>query len=144
MNARRDELAELYTAIWKARKALRETIGAESFMIFTTEGMRNGKGSSWVGVEIIPSGFYGSDIMDAVEKIALNQYIFYNRFPARSISHSPETLAAIQEKLQILQPVLQPVLEPVLQSENLKSPEPEKLLHHERVLYENRRLLIAS
>ena len=85
-----DELAELYASVWKGRKAVAETTGADSFMIFTTEQMRNGKGSSSVGVEIIPSGFSGSNgIMDAVEKNALNEYVFYNLFSILNISHSP-------------------------------------------------------
>jgi diadenosine tetraphosphate (Ap4A) HIT family hydrolase len=125
-----DELAELYATIWKGRKAVAETTGADSFMIFTTEQMRNGKGSSAVGVEIIPSGFSGSNgIMDAVEKIALNEYVFYNRFPVRNISHSPEIIAAIREKLQTLQP-----------SVSIEMPQghwSQKLLHHQEAFHQS-------
>ncbi len=98
-----DELAELYEAIWKSRKALAETTGADSFMIFATEQKRNGKNSSTVGVEIIPSGFKGSQgVMDAVEKNALNEYVFYNHFSVRNVFQSPEIIAAIRETLKAL------------------------------------------
>lgn len=124
------ELAELYAAIWKGRKAVAETTGADSFMIFTTEQMRNGKGSSFVGVEIIPSGFSGSNgVMDAVEKNALNEYVFYNRFSIRNISHSPETLTAIREKLQTLQPSVS--------AEMPQGHWSQKLLHHREALHQN-------
>ena len=125
-----DELAELYATIWKGRKAVAETTGADSFMIFTTEQMRNGKGSSSVGVEIIPSGFSGSNgIMDAVEKNALNEYVFYNRLSFRNISHSPETIAAIREKLQTLQPSVS--------TEMPQGHWSQKLLHHQEALHQN-------
>lgn len=123
----RNELSELYEAIWKARKALAEATGADSFMIFTTEQKRNGKGSSSVGVEIIPG--FGGGVMDAVEKNALNQYVFYNRFPDRKVSHSPETVAAIREKLQTLQPFV-----PVEMAQGHWS---QKLLHHRQALHQN-------
>lgn len=126
-----DELAELYTGVWKSRKALRETIGAKSFMIFTTEEMRNGKGSPWVGLEIIPSGFEENSIMDALEKLALREYVFYNGFPARPISHSSEMLSTIREKLQTLEPAIEP--------EVLQGHWSQKLSHHEEALYENLR-----
>jgi hypothetical protein len=78
-------------------------------MIFTTEEMRTGKGSSWVGFEIIPSGFdNNSSVMDAVEKDLLNEYVFYNRFSHRKISHSPEKILAIRKILQNLSPAVQP------------------------------------
>ncbi len=67
----------------------------------------------------------GAFITDAVEKIALNQDVFYNRVPARSVAPPPETLDAIPEKPQILEP------------ENPQSPWSQKLLHHERALYED-------
>jgi diadenosine tetraphosphate (Ap4A) HIT family hydrolase len=126
----RDELAELYASIWKGRKAIAETTGADSFMIFTTEQMRNGKGSSTVGVEIIPSGFGGSTgIMDAVEKNILNEYVFYNRFPIRNMVHLPDKIAAIREKLQTLQPFVQ--------TEISQGHWSQKLSHHREALYQS-------
>lgn len=95
-----DELAALYGSVWKARKALGEVMSPDSFMIFTTEEKRNGKGSASVGMEIIPYGFGGSGgIMDVVEKQTLNSYLFYNHFRAKKVDYPPETLMAIQEKL---------------------------------------------
>jgi diadenosine tetraphosphate (Ap4A) HIT family hydrolase len=100
-------------------------------MIFTTEEMRNGKGSPWVGLEIIPSGFEENSIMDAFEKLALREYVFYNGFPARPISHSSEMLSTIREKLQTLEPAIEP--------EVLQGHWSQKLSHHEEALYENLR-----
>jgi diadenosine tetraphosphate (Ap4A) HIT family hydrolase len=125
-----DELAELYAAIWKARKAVSDTTGADGFMIFTTEEVRNGKGSASVGVEIVPSGFGGSQgIMDAVEKNALNDYVFYNQFSIRRVSQSPKTIAAIREKLQ--------TIEPSIQIEQIQQHCSQKLLHHKEALHQN-------
>ena len=125
-----DELAELYTTIWKARKALTETTGADSFLIFTTEQLRHGKSGPYVGVEIIPSGFGGcSGIMDAVEKNALNDYVFYNRLSVRNISHSPQIIAAIREKLQTLQPSIS--------TEMPQGQWSQKLLHHQEALHQS-------
>ena len=125
-----DELAELYEAIWKSRRALSETTGVDSFMIFTTEEMRNGKGSSYVGVEIIPSGSGEMQgVMDAVEKNALNDYVFYNCFSVRNISQSSTTIASIREKLQTLQPAVQTEVPHGLWS--------QKLLHHKEALHQN-------
>lgn len=98
----RDELAELYEAIWMGRQAIAETIGASGFMIFTTEQPRNGKGNS-VGFEIIPSGFDDNDsVMDAVEKSILNDYVFYNRSACRKVAQDPGTILAIRERLSTL------------------------------------------
>jgi len=125
-----DELAELDQAIWRGRKALAETTGADSFMIFATEQMRNGKGCSSVGMEIIPSGFGGSSgVMDAAEKNALNEYVLYNRFPSRHIAHSPETILAIREKLQTCQPAVL--------SEIAQGHWSQKLLRHREALHQN-------
>ncbi len=125
-----DELEELYAAIWKARKALSDATGADGFMIFTTEEPRNGKGSPFVGVEIIPSAFGGSQgVMDAVEKNALNEYVFYNRFSVRNVSQLPEIMTAIREKLQ--------TVEPSVQAEMPQGHWSQKLLHHKEALHQN-------
>ncbi|MBI3508503.1 MAG: HIT domain-containing protein [Chlamydiia bacterium] len=125
-----NELAELYEAIWKGRKAVAETTGATGFMIFTTEEMRNGKGTSSVGFEIIPSGFNeNSGVMDAVEKNLLNEYVFYNQFPFRSVSHNPETVLAIRALLSTLEPEVVP--------EKPQGMWTQKFLHHAESIHQN-------
>lgn len=126
----KDELADLYEAVWLGRKAVAEATGADGFMIVTTEDIRNGKGDRWVGFEVIPSGFGGSrGVMDAVEKNALNAYVFYNQFSKRSVSQSPEVVAEIRQRLQNLQPILEP--------EASHGHWTQKLLRHREALYEN-------
>ncbi|HSX26491.1 MAG TPA: HIT domain-containing protein [Chlamydiales bacterium] len=125
-----DELAELYDAIWMGRKAIAETTGAAHFMIFTAEQPRAGQRGSSVGFEIIPYGFGGGEqVMDAVEKNTLNDYVFYNRLCLREVSHSPETLEAIREILPTLQPVVPP--------ENPQGLWTQKFLRHTEALHEN-------
>ncbi len=95
-----DELGDLYEGVWRGRKAIAAATGADGFMILTTEQPRVGKGNGWVGVEVIPYGFNGSGgVMDAVEKNALNDYLYANRFFCRNIVHPPETVQAIRDAI---------------------------------------------
>ncbi len=98
-------------------------------MIFTTEEPRIGKGS-FLEIGIIPSGFGKSrGVMDAVEKNALNEYVFYNQFSKQSVIQSPKTIAAIREKLQDLQPAVQPEIP--------QGRWTQKLTHHREALHQN-------
>ncbi len=124
------ELSELYEAVWRGRKAVAEVTGADSFMIFTTEANRKGKGGAFVGFEVIPSGC-GGGIMDAVEKNALNEYVFYNRSSVQTVSHSAEAIALIREKLE--------TLTPSVEKEAPQERWSQKLRHHKEALHQNLR-----
>jgi diadenosine tetraphosphate (Ap4A) HIT family hydrolase len=78
------------------------------------------------GMEIIPTGFGGSQgIMDAVEKSAMIEYIYYNQFSVRSIS--PENLLLLKEKLHAFEPSFQ-------QDKPQEGVWSQKIAHHEEAL----------
>jgi len=97
------EFQELYRAIWMCRKALRSEVGAQSFLIFATNSHRNGKGSDWAGMEILPSLF--GEVLDGNEKTLLNDYLFYNRFLKRNDDSRPDRIEAIRGAFSTLQVV---------------------------------------
>lgn len=125
----KEELVELYQAILISKKAISEVTGADSFMIFTTEEVRTGKQNASVGFEVIPTGFGGSQgIMDALEKNALNEYVFYNKGSTQKISYSKENIAKIRQSLLSLEPTIQ-------KEEELTKAWSQKLLHHSEALH---------
>jgi diadenosine tetraphosphate (Ap4A) HIT family hydrolase len=125
-----DELKELYQAIWISKKAISENTNANSFMIFTTEQSRQGKDNSFVGFEIIPIGFDDISIMDAVEKNALNNYVFYNIYPIKKISYSPEIVEKLKASMTSFYPHVQ-------KEKNLETHWTQKITHHKEALHQS-------
>ena len=123
----KEDFEELYRSIWIARKALKMTTGSEGFLIFSTEKPRNGKGSLWAGVELLP--YLAKDSMDAKEKGELNGYMLYNDFPVRAVSQSRETVAAIRALL--------PTLKVEIEPEAPQSGWTQKLTHHREALHQS-------
>lgn len=125
-----DELGDLYEGVWRGRKAIAALTGADGFLILMTEQPRVGKGNGWVGVEVIPYGFNGSGgVLDAVEKNALNDYLYANRFFCRNIVHPPEMVQAIRDVIGILRYEIDP-----------DAPQggdwTQKFSHHEQALHQ--------
>ncbi len=102
-----DDFEELAEAVWKARKALKETLGADAFLIFATDAPRTGKGCAGAGVEILPCISEGR-AMDACEKTLLNDYMLFNRFCLREAIESEEAVAALRRALPELTPAVEP------------------------------------
>jgi diadenosine tetraphosphate (Ap4A) HIT family hydrolase len=105
----KEELAELYEGIWRGREALKRVVGADSFILFTTEQERYGKGSEEAGFEILTMSRQGANgVQDAFEKMVTINYMFYNQFPKHAVPQSEEDWNKIKLEMQNANPSVQP------------------------------------